>query len=168
MPQSLSRILIHTIFSTKNRESVFTESAFRHEMHAFVGGVAKTLKCFPIEIGGTADHIHILSTLDRSVCVADFVKESGGRRVGFKSKTVVLLDSIGRQDTACFPFQSRIVMWLPITLRIRRSITAKQHFRMSIECFARGMSLELMSNMCGIEVRGCKDGGGSTQPRWGC
>ena len=76
MPQSLSRILIHTIFSTKNRESVFTESAFRHEMHAFVGGVAKTLKCFPIEIGGTADHIHILSTLDRSVCVADFVKET--------------------------------------------------------------------------------------------
>jgi len=36
----------------------------------------KTLKCLPIKIGGTADHIHILSTLDRSVCVADLVKET--------------------------------------------------------------------------------------------
>ncbi|MDF1739774.1 MAG: IS200/IS605 family transposase [Verrucomicrobiales bacterium] len=76
MPQSLSRILIHTIFSTKNRENSFTDSAFRSEMHAYVGGVAKTLACFPIQIGGTADHIHILSTLDRSICVADFVKET--------------------------------------------------------------------------------------------
>lgn len=76
MPQSLSRILIHTIFSTKNRETIFTDPAFRAETHAFMGGVMKAIKCFPIQIGGTADHVHILSTLDRSVCVADFVKET--------------------------------------------------------------------------------------------
>ena len=76
MPQSLSRILIHTIFSTKNREKIFIEPEFRNEVHAFMGGVMKSIKCFPVQIGGTTDHVHLLSTLDRSVCVADLVKET--------------------------------------------------------------------------------------------
>lgn len=75
MPQSLSRILIHTVFSTKNRAPMLRDPSFRDEMHAYLGGCANTLGCLPIRIGGTEDHVHLLTTLSRTVAAADFVKE---------------------------------------------------------------------------------------------
>lgn len=75
MPQSLSRILIHTVFSTKNRAPLLREPSFRDEMHAYLGGCANTLGCLPIRIGGTEDHVHLLTTLSRTVAVAEFIKE---------------------------------------------------------------------------------------------
>ncbi|MGV3662424.1 MAG: IS200/IS605 family transposase [Prosthecobacter sp.] len=75
MPQSLARVLIHTVFSTKDRDAAFQDAAFRAEVHAYMGGCAKTLDCLPIQIGGTADHVHLLTTLSRTLAVAEFVKE---------------------------------------------------------------------------------------------
>jgi len=75
MPQSLSKILIHTVFSTKNREPYLEDESVRGEMHNMLGGTAKTLDCNPIIIGGVADHLHLLTTLSRTIEVADFVKE---------------------------------------------------------------------------------------------
>ncbi|MFZ4766314.1 MAG: IS200/IS605 family transposase [Roseimicrobium sp.] len=75
MPQSLSHIVIHTIFSTKHRVACFQDKPFQQEMHAFLGGCAKSLGCLPIQIGGVSDHVHLLTTLARTVTVAEFVKE---------------------------------------------------------------------------------------------
>ncbi len=75
MPQSLSRILIHTVFSTKNRAPLLRDTAFRDEMHAYLGGCANTLGCLPIRIGGTEDHVHLLTTLSRTVAAAECIKE---------------------------------------------------------------------------------------------
>ena len=75
MPQSLSKVLIHTIFSTKNREPYFKQAAFRGEPHSYLGGAAKSLACQPLRIGGVSDHVHLLTTLSRTVAIAEFVKE---------------------------------------------------------------------------------------------
>ena len=75
MPQSLARVLIHTGFSTKGREPVFEDPKFCSEVHAYLGGCAKTLECLPIKIGGVADHVHLLTTLSRTIPLAEFVKE---------------------------------------------------------------------------------------------
>ena len=75
MPQSLGRVVIHTIFSTKGREPAFQNVAFREEMHACLGDCAKTLGCLPIQIGGVSDHVHLLTTLSRTISIAEFVKE---------------------------------------------------------------------------------------------
>jgi putative transposase len=75
MPQSLSRIVIHTVFSTQGREPALQNPAFRTEVHSFLGGCAKSLECLPLRIGGVADHVHLLTTLARTIAVADFVKE---------------------------------------------------------------------------------------------
>ena len=40
MPQSLSRILLHLIFSTKNRVSCFTDSGVRKDLHGYLAGTA--------------------------------------------------------------------------------------------------------------------------------
>ncbi len=75
MPQSLSRVLVHTVFSTKNREAAFHEPGFRAEVHAYLGGCAKSLGCLPVQIGGVSDHVHLLTTLSRTLAIAEFVKE---------------------------------------------------------------------------------------------
>jgi REP element-mobilizing transposase RayT len=76
MPQSLSNVLIHTIFSTKNRAPLFKDLTLRIETHSFLAGTAKSLDCFPVAIGGVEDHVHLLTTLSRTQTIADFVKET--------------------------------------------------------------------------------------------
>jgi REP element-mobilizing transposase RayT len=75
MPQSLSRVLIHTIFSTKNRFPYLTNPSFRNKTHAYLARITTNLGCHPICIGGTADHAHLLTYLSRTITIASLVKE---------------------------------------------------------------------------------------------
>jgi REP element-mobilizing transposase RayT len=75
MPQSLAKILIHTVFSTKNRQPFFKDRALREESHRYIGGILAKLDCQPLIVGGVEDHIHFLCTLSRTCTVADMVKE---------------------------------------------------------------------------------------------
>ncbi|MEP6912594.1 MAG: IS200/IS605 family transposase [bacterium] len=74
MPQSLSSILIHLIFSTKNREP-FVTPAIESELHPNMASIFRALKSPSLTIGGTADHVHILFSLSRVIKVADLVEE---------------------------------------------------------------------------------------------
>ena len=76
MPQSLSQVYLHTVFSTKDRVPCLSDIALRADLHAYMGGIMKKLGCNPVTIGGVADHVHILSTLSRTVPIAEFVKET--------------------------------------------------------------------------------------------
>ena len=76
MPQSLSQVYLHTVFSTKDRVPCLTDPALRSDLHSYMGGIMKKLGCNPVIIGGVSDHVHILSTLSRTVTIADFVKET--------------------------------------------------------------------------------------------
>ncbi len=75
MPPSLSRVTLHTVFSTKDRFAFFPNPAFRTDVHAYPGGCAKSLDCLPLQIGGVSDHVHLLTTLPRTLSIADMVKE---------------------------------------------------------------------------------------------
>jgi len=75
MPQSLSCVHIHLVFSTKAREPFLRNADLRNEMHAYLGGVSKKLDCAPVIIGGVEDHVHLLCRLSRTLSQADWVKE---------------------------------------------------------------------------------------------
>jgi REP element-mobilizing transposase RayT len=75
MPQSLSCVHVHLVFSTKNREPFLRQAKLRTEMHAYLGGVSKKLECPPVIVGGTEDHVHLLCRLARTLSQADWVKE---------------------------------------------------------------------------------------------
>lgn len=75
MPQSLSAVYVHLVFSTKQRMATFQNVDLRNELHAYVGGVSKILECPPLIVGGVADHLHILARLGRTVTQAEWVKE---------------------------------------------------------------------------------------------
>jgi putative transposase len=74
MPQSLSSILIHLVFSTKNREPFITP-AIEPELHPYMARIFRALKSPSLAIDGTADHVHILFSLGRVIKVAELVEE---------------------------------------------------------------------------------------------
>ena len=75
MPQSLAKILVHTVFSTKERRPFLREVSVREELHRYLGGILNQLECQPIIVGGVEDHIHLLACLSRTCTVAEMVKE---------------------------------------------------------------------------------------------
>ena len=75
MPQSLSIVYIHLVFSTKERRPLLRDVEVRNALHAYLGGISKQLDCPPIQIGGTEDHVHILSRFGRKITQAEWVKE---------------------------------------------------------------------------------------------
>jgi REP element-mobilizing transposase RayT len=75
MPQSLSVVYCHLVFSTKDRFPFFKERELRESLHAYLGAVSKQLDCPPITVGGVEDHIHLLARFARTITQADWVKE---------------------------------------------------------------------------------------------
>ena len=74
MPQSLSSILIHLIFSTKNREPFLTPE-IDAELYPYMASIFQAMKSPALIINGTSDHIHTLFSLSRVVTIADLVEE---------------------------------------------------------------------------------------------
>ena len=60
MPQSLAKILVQTVFSTKERRPLLRDKALREELHRYLGGILTNLGCQPIIAGGVEDHVHLL------------------------------------------------------------------------------------------------------------
>jgi len=76
MPQSLAKILVHTVFSTKERRPFLRDKALREELHRYLGGILANLDCQPIITGGVEDHVHLLCALSRTCQPAEMVKEA--------------------------------------------------------------------------------------------
>ncbi len=74
MPQSLSSILIHLVFSTKNREPYIT-AEIEPELHAYLAAVFRECRSPALIVNGTVNHLHALFTLSRTTTVAELVEE---------------------------------------------------------------------------------------------
>ena len=64
MPQSLSRVITHLIFSTNDRQRWLALS-FQSELHAYLHGALNNLGCPSLQVGGVEDHVHLLFGLSR-------------------------------------------------------------------------------------------------------
>ena len=75
MPQSLARVVLHVVFSTKHRAPFLKDPQVRTRLHAYMAGVLQHIGCEPILINGVEDHVHILCNLSRTVTIAKLVEE---------------------------------------------------------------------------------------------
>ena len=75
MAQSLSKILVHLIFSTKGRERLILDD-IRDELHRYSATVLKELDSPAILIGSVEDHIHILFSLSKNHSISKIVEET--------------------------------------------------------------------------------------------
>src|SRR5438093_1036494 len=83
MAQSLSNVLVHFIFSTKDRFAFLTEPETRRRMHAYLARVFTEEDCPAIEVGGTYDHAHVLCSLSRSHSMSEVLCKSKSNSSGW-------------------------------------------------------------------------------------
>lgn len=65
---------LHLIFSTKNRLPNIQKATWS-DVHAYLGGIAKTIGAKPIQVGGVEDHIHMLIGYKATHSVANLAQE---------------------------------------------------------------------------------------------
>lgn len=74
MAHTYTQILIHALFSTKDREPAI-DREFAPEIHAYMAQLIKTLRGDPILINGARDHVHLLFRLPPALAVADLMEK---------------------------------------------------------------------------------------------
>lgn len=75
MPQSLSNVLLHVVFSTKNRRPFLRKPEFRDVMIGYLVGTLRNVNCPSIITDVQEDHVHILCNLHRTITIAKLVEE---------------------------------------------------------------------------------------------
>jgi putative transposase len=73
MPQSLSYLLIHVVFSTKDRTPAL-DTSVRPALHAYLGTAARNADCECYRLGGVADHVHLAIRISRTITIAKLVE----------------------------------------------------------------------------------------------
>ena len=74
MPQSLSKMYLHIVFSTKYRERIIHDEV-RLKLHAYMVKTFSALGSYVHEIYANPDHVHILCQLPRTITVADLLSK---------------------------------------------------------------------------------------------
>ncbi len=74
MPQSLTKIYAHLVFSTKNRQPILNE-AIRPRVHAYLATLIRNLDSPWCMVGGVSDHVHILFDIGKKIAPVEVVEQ---------------------------------------------------------------------------------------------
>ena len=77
MPQSLAKITIHIVFSTKNRVPCLRDPDLRNELYAYMASILRENVDSPaLLINGVDDHVHGLVSLSRKFAIMKVIEEA--------------------------------------------------------------------------------------------
>ncbi len=93
MAQSLSKILLHLVFTTKYRHPWITDDV-SEGLHALIATTCRSLGSEAYRVGGTEDHVHVACTLPRTLTVSKLLEELKSHSSGW----------IKQQSPACEDF----------------------------------------------------------------
>jgi len=74
MPQSLSKVYTHIIFSTIHRE-ILIDKEIEQDLNNYLGGICRNLDCNPVKVGSHKNHVHILCLLSRKFAQMKVIQE---------------------------------------------------------------------------------------------
>ena len=77
MAQSLTKIVVHVVFGTKNREPLLT-TAIRDDLLAYIVGILNSLDCITLAINGMEDHVHGLIVMSKTISLSKMMEEMKG------------------------------------------------------------------------------------------
>ncbi|MCL2304730.1 MAG: IS200/IS605 family transposase [Planctomycetaceae bacterium] len=77
MAQSLAKIVVHVVFSTKERKPLLS-TAIRNDLFAYIVGILNSLDCVTLSINGTEDHVHLLIGMSKTISLSKMMEEMKG------------------------------------------------------------------------------------------
>jgi putative transposase len=72
MPQSLVRMLVHVIFSTKNRVDLITPE-IENALFGYMHGIIENNNSKLILANGTTNHVHLLISLGKVISISELI-----------------------------------------------------------------------------------------------
>jgi REP element-mobilizing transposase RayT len=137
MPQSLSKIIIHVVFSTKKRQRWF-DPVIRCTLHSYMAGICRGMGCQAYRVGGTDDHVHLACGLARSVSVSTLVREvkrqssvwlkqRGGDWTDFSWQTGYAAFTIGQSQ------QEALFRYIDAQMEHHKAMTFQEEYRIFLD-----------------------------------
>jgi putative transposase len=77
MSQTLTSLLVHLVFSTKNREPLITIDV-EPQLFAYMGGILRNYQSRLLDAGGDRDHVHLLVSQSKNIALSNLLKEVKG------------------------------------------------------------------------------------------
>jgi putative transposase len=94
---TFANIQLHLVFSTKHREPLIVPD-MRQRLYSYMGGVIRNEGCSLYEIGGTADHLHLLVRVLPKKSVSDFMRDLKSSSSGWVHDSFVEMKRFHWQD----------------------------------------------------------------------
>jgi len=88
MTHTYTQLDYHLVWSTKNREPIITP-LFQERLYEYIGGVFRDMNSVCLEIGGVADHLHILARISSTVSISDLIRDVKASSTRWMQKEVL-------------------------------------------------------------------------------
>ena len=145
MPQSLVKILVHIVFSTKNRSDLIHPEVEK-ELYAYIHGIAENNGARLIIANGTTNHSHFLTSIGRndvSVLVGDIKRDSS---LWIKKKGVK--DFYWQKGYGAFSIGESQVEAVSAYIRKQKEHHGKQSYEDEFRALCRRYGVEIDERYC--------------------
>jgi REP element-mobilizing transposase RayT len=82
---SYTNLLYHIVYGTKDRVPFITKE-LRPRLHRYLGGLVNGLNGTPLELDGTADHVHVLALIKPVISVSEFLSKLKSNSSGWANR----------------------------------------------------------------------------------
>ncbi len=97
MSHTYTNLLYHVVFSTKERRP-FIDAELKPRLHGYLGGIATDIDCIPLQIGGVADHVHLLLKFPAKLSVSEVMRVLKSNSSGWVHSQFVHLKKFAWQE----------------------------------------------------------------------
>ncbi len=97
MASTLTKILVHIVFSAKYREALI-RAELESDLYAYIGGICRRMESPLLAMGGTVDHVHMMISLGKTVALSNLMLEVKRDSSKWMKEQDAALASFGWQD----------------------------------------------------------------------
>jgi REP element-mobilizing transposase RayT len=129
MPQSLVKILVHVVFSTKNRADLIAPE-IEIDLFGYIHGIIENNGSKLIIMNGTTNHVHLLISLGRKIDIGELVGDiKRDSSVWIKTKGRQFADFYWQKGYGAFSIGQSQVETVMNYIRKQKVHHAKQDFK---------------------------------------
>ncbi len=138
MPQSLSQVLVHLVYSAKGR-TPWISKEIEPRLHAYVSRVLANEGNVPIIVGGHQDHVHLLFGLSRTDTIANATSTTKTASSKWIKSEFGVLDFAWQHGYGAFSVspsdQRTVIAYISNQGEHHKSLSFKDEYRQLLEEF---------------------------------
>ncbi|HEY3415427.1 MAG TPA: transposase [Armatimonadota bacterium] len=132
MAGSYASLYYHLVFSTKDRLPLITPDV-APRIYEYMGGIIRSQGGISLRIGGTADHAHVLTTIDKTLAIADCLRDLKCNTTNWIKETFPWLQSFAWQEgygafTISVSGLNRVKAYIDGQTEHHRTVTFQEEF----------------------------------------